>query len=554
MENTKNRIISIVLTGIMLLSLCSCKARNTVTAEELTDISNKFIELVSEQDLKKAKKLTTGADPYESVDFDTCDDLIYPLIASASCEAKSELRFNESGDEVRLRVKLNCLDYFTLKYDDEVMSSYMSEEQYMEVFNNKDFLTSVNLTLRFVNKDGEWLLTGNSADRMLDRICYGWSHGIEPVTITPEEAEEQYASVIRDIADGNFVTYLFTLPDIETLCPYDNILDTSHSSKADQAREEFVSAYAAYIAAHDYDLENADTYYPYEYTLTGEAPSRDEIYEYIRDSIMVISYAEWFKYSNLGQSYEDTVDNITVALYSGLASKLKYMDSEPYELGFTMTNVTMPQPEILLTSDLIAYPDRALYEAEHAYDPEQTRELTIAALTLLLTQGDINVSQYNEFIGQLDSEGQFNSPVDIDQQQDSLYPNQAVNTEEYVPSFSDGSLIYATSMADENGYWMFYSKENGVLDTVEYYIDGEGIYMTCFFEEDFDKGTELLFDWWIDGEQVMDSARIQIQTADCNRVVVKLPLQAFPNATCYEMRLWNDSHTHVLAYVQLNKA
>lgn len=555
MHKITTRIIATVLTGAMVLSLCSCRKKEEDLLEELLKLGNSFIESVAEEDLRGASKLTNGADPFKTIDLDDASYLIYNVIGQASLKDPDRLVISDDGDEVRMKVKLEYLSYFDLKYgtDDSGFKYCMTEDDYLAAINNKDNLSLSNFTLRFVKDGDDWKIASATAARLMDRLTKGWIYGINPVTIDPEEAKEIYISALEEIAAGNLMNDYFSIPTAGDLVNYDNIIDKGSGPEVEAAKKLFISEYVAYILNHSYSISSWDESDPFTMNFTGEAPSRDEIYEYIRDTFMVFYYAEWFKFSELGQSYDDTVNNISAGLYSELASAIKTMDSEPYSLYMTMYHTTSDDPYMVFTTDLVLAPDRALYEAQNAFTPEQSLELGKAALSLLLTQGDITAAQFNEYNRQIEEDygeqqGQTTDPV-----QGELYPNQAVNTEEYVPSFSDGSLVYAESYVDENGYWMFYSKEDGVLDTVHYYLCDQGIYITCIFENDLSAGTTLIADWWENGELVIDTDTITIGETG-NTVTVFMRTNSFPDQNGYEMRLWEADHSHVLAYVQLNKA
>jgi hypothetical protein len=144
---------------------------------------------------------------------------------------------------------------------------------------------------------------------------------------------------------------------------------------------------------------------------------------------------------------------------------------------------------------------------------------------------------------------------DGDSVSSSGHPNQALGTYEQVPSWcTDGSLVYGYSYPDENGIWMHYSKEPGWLDTVGYYVDEDGIWITCYYDCSFDRGTTLIVDWWVNDEQVVDTEEIVIDADGTTEVEVFLPANVLIEGDgVYEMRLWEDDHSHVIAYVTLTR-
>jgi hypothetical protein len=97
---------------------------------------------------------------------------------------------------------------------------------------------------------------------------------------------------------------------------------------------------------------------------------------------------------------------------------------------------------------------------------------------------------------------------------------------------------------------MFYSKEPGVLDTAGYYIGDGGVWIMNFFERDFDAGTTLIVDWWIDDELVVDTETIDITEDGTQEIEVFLDENPH-SGQVVEMRLWDDRHSYVYSYVIL---
>lgn len=549
MNTTVKKLTAAVLTTAMLLTFCSCEKKDDNLAEELLNTGNDFIEAVASEDIREAKNLVSGNSPFNEVDPDSMNHLIYQVISKASLDEPGNVRFNDDKTIATVRFKLTSLEYYTVRYElSDEYYYYMTEEDYLNIFNNENNLSTSNITLRF-EKDGDsWLLKSDSAIRLLEKITKGWDYGIYTINITEEEAKGYCLDVLNDIAIGNLRTELYCIDDVNDLLPDLGIADSGSDPDVYEAKSEYVSAYVNYILNHDYEITRA-YYYDYNMLFTGEAPSQDAIYDFLKNDFMVDFYAEWIKARYSGLSESEACNNILIAFYTRLAEEIKYMDPEPYENQFYFYFSEDGNFESMdLTNVINPYNGGTFYDAEHSLTPEETAELNRAAALKLYTNGDITLSEYNDYIASLEEEPQSEEVPAVEGE----YPNQAVNTREYVPDFSDGSLVYADSQADANHYWMFYSKENGVLDTVEYYIDDTGIYVTCIFEEPFDKGTILIADWWQEGVAISENETITIAEDGTTRVTVHLPTRLFP-ADSYEFRLWDDTHNHVYAYVQLNK-
>ena len=117
----------------------------------------------------------------------------------------------------------------------------------------------------------------------------------------------------------------------------------------------------------------------------------------------------------------------------------------------------------------------------------------------------------------------------------------------------DGSIVYGYSNIDANGFWMFYSKDPECLGSVGYCVGDGGVWISNVFLPEFDQGTELIVDWWIDGDLIVDTQYITIERDHTHEVEVFLPLDDIPEECEIEMRLWEDNHSHVLSYVTLTR-
>ena len=130
-----------------------------------------------------------------------------------------------------------------------------------------------------------------------------------------------------------------------------------------------------------------------------------------------------------------------------------------------------------------------------------------------------------------------------------------MNTYEYVPAWDDPDdpvIIYAQSDVDENGIWMFYSKGPGWLHTAGYCFDEDGIWIDNYFDRLFYPGNEVIVDWWLDDDLIVDTQIITVPGLT-NEIEVFLPVDELPEHFYYEMRLWEADHSHVISYVTLTR-
>ena len=67
------------------------------------------------------------------------------------------------------------------------------------------------------------------------------------------------------------------------------------------------------------------------------------------------------------------------------------------------------------------------------------------------------------------------------------------------------------------------------------------------------KDTELVYDWYIDGEQYGESVSIFVDESGTTEFEFTLPDHEISRYSTCELRLWEKNHTHVIAYVKLTK-
>jgi hypothetical protein len=111
--------------------------------------------------------------------------------------------------------------------------------------------------------------------------------------------------------------------------------------------------------------------------------------------------------------------------------------------------------------------------------------------------------------------------------------------------------MYGASDTDENGIYMHYSKEPGWLNTAGYCIDDHGITMMVTFHKSFTMGTVLEYDWELGDEDYGETEQFTVQENGQRTFEFTLPVDSVPTPGGVEFRLWEQGHSHVIAYVYL---
>ena len=196
------------------------------------------------------------------------------------------------------------------------------------------------------------------------------------------------------------------------------------------------------------------------------------------------------------------------------------------------------------------------------YTYEQDMAARKKAIQALYDAGELTKEQYDRYMDELTGSGNSTpSPTPVNNQNKTTvnwpgvadYKNQAVNAYEYIPEWSDGSLIYGASEPDSNGIYMHYSKEPGWLNTAGYNYSSGQITVMVKFDKKFIKGTKLVYDWEINGQNYQYEIPVTVETTGQTEFWFTIPATFDLKGDNVEFRLWEANHTHVIAYVQLTK-
>ena len=544
------KVISIVLAA-SLIGITGCKDRHEEDIKEIEKIPEQFIEALAEDDQDAVEDVSLIRNYYYSTMMYRNTfrfDFLKHAISLASIDEIGEITFNDEYDTARAEVTISYPDLaeFSLENGDD----YLTLDQMYELLDSGIYETEKTMDLKFQykEKDGKWYLSPGSSKRIYELFTsYLWFID-DPVVAAPSEGEEMFEDMFDSIAHGD----LYDIPmglNLEECRVYDDVSIRGEGDKTREAVENFVSAYVNYILEHDHEFTNT---YSYNYRLEGSAPSSEDLYEALTtDEFLVDYYMNFIRYSSLNWDLDDMWDDQSALIYDTLTEAIPHCSPEDYvfsasaySLRYGNTDDTFP---FIADTDLIIEPEFGMFVAEHSVTEDQYLRCMEEAIERLLQEGEIDDQMYEAMIEDLYSDNDTQSTGS-----DGTLPNQAVNVVEHVPSWcDDGSIVYGYSDPDENGIWMSYSKQPGWLNTVEYYVDEDGIWITCIFDHRFNAGTTLLVDWWIDDEQVVDSERIYIAEDNTTVVTVSLPTDGFPDNDMYEMRLWEDGHHHVICYTTL---
>ena len=557
MKNAKNKAVALLMTAALLMSAllqtgCTSEARDIAKIEELT---GQFIEAFAAGDSDDVEDLIDGDFSYGYSDKDRAE-IILTMASKTEIEEFRNVEINREKKTAKARIKISYLDVYEFARAHD--NSFMSKDEYMEAVEDYDDLSKANLSLSFVFDDdeGKWLIKEASAEKYQELFRY--EYWIELAMISAEEAREGFEGIIDGLAMGNLEQpyYSFDLADVRVLDDTD--LDDPY---VNEAAKEFVKAYYSYIAEQGYSVDIPDDY-PYRALISGSAPSKKAILEYfssdehVEEMCMAVIRSLYMISSTTD---EEIWNQYYAETYYDLAKQIPYMTSEEYVVIF-MVDPGKDDPKIY-TDDMVfpIYPDE-VERAVNISDEQYLNGLQKAAEALYYA-GELSRKDYEEIL--LETENTKN--VSIDRQQNEIINdnvnwvgtancyNQAVNTCEVLPGWSDGSIVYGISGTDRSGVYMQYSKEPGWLNTAGYNLNNGDITVLLLYDHVFDKGTKLMYDWYVNGDHYGDTVTFTVEEDGTVEFEFTMPDKSIPRYGNVEFRLWEEGRSHVIAYVSLTQ-
>jgi hypothetical protein len=558
MKSVKTKAAVIFMTAVMFANLflqTGCNTREAKDIAEIQSITEQFVETYASGNTKDMADLVDGKFSYN---FNTSNKDLAEVILKFASKAKVEefksVEVDRKELKAKARVRLTYLDMYEFFKGRSI--SYMSKTDYLTEIDYYKDLSDTNLTFNYVfdEDEGRWLIKKVSAEKYGDLYdSYGL---INIASISAEEARKAFEGIIDGLAMGilDQPYYSFNLEEVRVLDDTD--LDNPYIN---EAAKEFVKAYYSYIAAQGYSIDIPDDY-PYRALISGSAPSKEAILDYFSSDEHVEEMCMGVirsLYMVSSMSDEEIWNQYYAETYYDLAKQIPYMASEEYVVIF-MVDPGCDNPAIY-TDDMVfpIYPD----EVERAVNISDERYLNglQKAAEALYFAGELSQQDYEEIL--LELENTKNSSTDS--QQDEIindnviwegtanYNNQAFNTVEVMPGWSDGSIVYGISGTDSSGVYMQYSKEPGWLNTAGYNLDNGDITVLLLYDHVFDKGTTLMYDWYVNGDHYGDSVTFTVEEDGTVEFEITMPDKSIPRYGTVEFRLWEEGHSHVIAYVSL---
>ena len=549
----RRKAATVLLSAVLSISAvmtAGCGISQAKDEAMLQDLSARFIEAVKSGDEDEIEELTGKEYSYTFKD-ESKAGIVMQMASKTEIEEYKSIQVDREHNKAKVRLKLS---YFSLNDFVRDEGYMMTEEEYTEKIDAYETRVTDYFSISFkLSEDGSWIIDDSTVTRLMSKIDRPYY--IQIATISAADAEAAVEGLFAGLAEGDFDQEYYTL-DLAEMRAFDDGM--YNSDLLDEAVGEFTKAYIGYIVDNGMTCEPEGSFeYAYTYNITGKAPSSDDILAYLSsDERVTEAYMAAIRIES-GCSYmtEDEIwSSMYAEIYFDLAKKIPDMDGEDYSQTIYF-DTTAYDPEIVLGWSLLPFTSYDMVGAGAVSDA-QAQECYIQAVTNLYLAGELTEEQYNEYLDTSEDNGEgsgdFQNEVGfIDWPGTEDHPNQAVLVYEYIPDWSDGTLIYGASDTDENGIYMHYSKEPGWLNTAGYCIDDDGITIMVTFDKSFTMGTVLEYDWELGDEDYGETEQFTVQENGQKTFEFTLPVDSVPTPGGVEFRLWEQGHSHVIAYVYL---
>ena len=549
----RRKAATVLLSAVLSISAvmtAGCGISQAKDEAMLQDLSARFIEAVKGGDEDEIKELTGKEYSYTFKD-ESKAGIVMQMASKTEIEEYKSIQVDREHNKAKVRLKLS---YFSLNDFVRDEGYMMTEEEYTEKIDAYETRVTDYFSISFkLSEDGSWIIDDSAVTRLMSK--FDRPYYLQIATISAADAEAAVEGLFAGLAEGVFEQEYYTL-DLAEMRVFDDGM--YNSDLLDEAVGEFAKAYSGYIVDNGMTCEPEGSFeYAYTYNITGKAPSSDDILAYLSsDERVTEAYMAAIRIES-GCSYmtEDEIwSSMYAEIYFDLAKKIPDMDGEDYSQTIYF-DTTAYDPEIVLGWSILPFTSYDMVGAG-AISDEQAQECYIQAVTNLYLAGELTEEQYNEYLDTADDNGEgagdFQNEVGfIDWPGTEDHPNQAVLVYEYIPDWSDGTLIYGASDTDENGIYMHYSKEPGWLNTAGYCIDDDGITIMVTFDKSFTMGTVLEYDWELGDEDYGETEQFTVQENGQKTFEFTLPVDSVPTPGGVEFRLWEQGHSHVIAYVYL---
>lgn len=558
MKTKNNKAVVVLMTAALLLTSLlpsGCVSRKNRDMTEIQLKAEEFIYQFASGDINKMEDLVDGRFDYQ-ISYAKQHEIMLKIASKTEIDDIETIEVDRKAGKAKIRTRLSYIDISEFGRDKN--NRNISVEECIANVDTYESRQTSNFTFNFVlGDDGTWKIKDTTAERYED--LFNHQYYLSVVALSKDQAKQECKSVFEKLARGEFNQQMFKF-DLFEMGAF-NTWGRSEPNIKD-AMTEFAKAYFSFVVEHGITVEETDT--PLQFKVTGYVPSKEALLsyyagdEYAQESCMAEIRAEIAGNDSKRQA---VWDDFIAGIYYDLAKQIPNLMGEEFSVILKVkakgdaVDIVSESPLFgITTDDIFACPK---------YDFNQEKAARKKAIQALFDAGELTRAQYDKYMSEFRNDGgnypgRNNNNDNASNgttfwQGTSKYPNQAVNVKEETPDWSDGNLIYGTSDPDKNGIRMHYSKEPGWLNTAGYNISGNGITVLVKYDRKFSKGTELEFDWDINGSTQKYGVPFVVPEDGMDEFEFSIPSKLVSAGNTAEFRLWEKGHTHVIAYVKLTK-
>ena len=320
MKNALKRAASLVMTTVLLAiallpSGCTSRAKDEEAIKETT---RQFIDAFPTGDKKDIEEFVDGDFSFDIKDKDRAE-LVFRAASKTEIIEYKNIEIDRQSNSARARLKISYVDFINLT--DSVFGTYLSKEDYLQKIDNNEGLSTTNLTLRYhYDKDlGRWLIDDASAEKY--EHLFHDAFWISLAKLSVKEAKDAFENLIPGLANGEFEQ------DYYTFCLENAMIFGDGDSEDPAIREaatEFVKSYYSYIVEQGIEVKIDDNFNPYSAVVTGYAPSREDILDYLNtDEYVTEWYMAYTRAENAADinSYNEIWNRFYAGIYYDLIAK-----------------------------------------------------------------------------------------------------------------------------------------------------------------------------------------------------------------------------------------
>ena len=558
MKTRTNKAVVVLMTAALLLTSLlptGCVSRKNKDMVTLQYKIEEFMDKFASGDNNAIEDLVDGRFDYQ-ISSARNSELLLKFSSKTEIEEYETFEIDHKAGKAKVRAKISYIEISNFTREKE--NRNLTKEEFIEKIDSYKERSTAHFTFNFVLDDGDWLIKDISAERY--EKLFNRPYNLSVQLINKDQAKKACLDVFDKLAKGEFKQQNFTY-NTDELMAFNNWGRTEPVIM--DAVTGFAKAYFSFIVSNGLTVEETKT--SLQYKVTGYAPSKEAILSYYASDEYTIAACKATIRAEIAKNDQDRQavwDAYIAEIYTDMTKQIPNLMGEEYS-AVLKVNATGDKVSIIAKSSLFNITTDDIFAAPK-YDYSKEKACRKKAIQALYEAGELTRAQYDKYMSEYRNDGRDNAPqqttvVDtkngnINWQGADGYPNQAVNVKEEVPSWSDGNLIYGTSTRDSAGISMHYSKEPGWLDTAGYNVSKDGTAIMLKFDKKFTKGTKLVFDWTVNGKDYQSNIVYTVTDTQAESGVFIFALISEMKAgDVVEFRLWEEGHSHVIAYVKLTK-